>query len=346
VDICSEKDGMMSTKKCPNCGNEIQANAMRCQNCGSLLVALGKSRERSISRRQALLGGIFILLFPLCCVTAVSARVYRELNPAETESTLDFRAVTESPEGPTEKPEATFTLEATSELATTTTLTPIPIPGSAEASCVPQDSDRESGQVMEVVDGNTILVRLPGGDREVRYIGVNVPSLDEPAGAFAKNANIALVLQKTVTLVKDVSETNATGQLLRYVFVGELFVNYELVKEGNAEAVSLEPDHACNATLSTAEDQAVADHLGMWAVTETPTITLTSQPVATLTSTKEASGGGNGMFDCDCSGPDNLNCVDFFSTQAAQLCYDLCWEDGKGDYYNLDPDGNGKACKP
>jgi endonuclease YncB( thermonuclease family) len=336
----------MSTKKCPNCGNEIQADAMRCQNCGSLLVTFGKSRERSISRRQALLGGIIILLFPLCCVTAVSARVYREWKPAETEPTPDFSAVTEEGGSTTEVPEATFTLEVEPEFEGTATLTPIPIPGIPEASCVPQDTTRESGLVMEVVDGNTILVRLPGGDREVRYIGVNVPPLDEPTGAFAKNANIALVLQKTVTLVKDVSESNAEGQLLRYVFVGDVFVNYELVKEGNAEAVSLEPDHACNLTLSTAEDQAVKDHLGMWAVTETPTITLTSQPVATLTSTKEASGGGNGLWDCDCSGADNLNCVDFFSTQAAQVCYDACVEDGKGDYYNLDPDGNGKACKP
>jgi endonuclease YncB( thermonuclease family) len=244
------------------------------------------------------------------------------------------------------KSRKTFTLEAEPEFAGTATLTPIPIPGSTEASCVPQDTTRESGLVMEVVDGNTILVRLPGGDREVRYIGVNVPPLDEPTGAFAKNANIGLVLQKTVTLIKDVSESNAEGQLLRYVFVGDVFVNYKLVKEGNAEAVSLEPDHACNLTLSTAEDQAVADHLGMWAVTETPTITATVMPVWTLTSTVESSGGGNGLWDCDCSGADNLNCVDFFSTQAAQVCYDACVEDGKGDYYNLDPDGNGKACKP
>jgi endonuclease YncB( thermonuclease family) len=336
----------MSTKKCPNCGNEIQANAMRCQNCGSLLVTFGKSRERSISRRQALLGGIIILLFPLCCVTTVSARVYRELNPAETKPTPDFGAVTEVGDGPTEIPEATFTLEGDPELGTTATLTPIPIPGSAEASCVPQDTTRESGLVMDVIDGNTILVRLPSGDREVRYIGVNVPPPDEPSGAFAKNANIALVLQKTVTLVKDVSETNATGQLLRYVFVGDVFVNHELVKQGNAEAVSMEPDNACNTTLSIAEDQAVADHLGMWAVTETPTITATLMPVWTPTKTVESSGGGNGLWDCDCSGADNLNCVDFFSTQAAQACYDLCWEDGEGDYYHLDPDGNGKACKP
>ncbi len=51
-----------------------------------------------------------------------------------------------------------------------------------------------------------------------------------------------LVASKTVTPVKDVSETDRYDRLLRFLFVDNVLVNYELVCEAYARATSHKPD--------------------------------------------------------------------------------------------------------
>jgi endonuclease YncB( thermonuclease family) len=114
---------------------------------------------------------------------------------------------------------------------------PSPTPGE-------QISGDEIGTVTRIVDGDTIEVNIDGVIYDVRYIGVNTPERDEPCYAEATEANRALVEGQVVTLVKDVSETDRYGRLLRYVYVGDLMVNELLVANGWAEAVLYEPDSA------------------------------------------------------------------------------------------------------
>ncbi|NOG48825.1 MAG: hypothetical protein HND48_04710 [Chloroflexi bacterium] len=58
----------------------------------------------------------------------------------------------------------------------------------------------------------------------------------------ATRANRALVERQTVRLVADVSDTDRFGRLLRYVYVGDTFVNQQLIAEGWGEAVRYDPD--------------------------------------------------------------------------------------------------------
>jgi hypothetical protein len=51
-----------------------------------------------------------------------------------------------------------------------------------------------------------------------------------------------LVAGKTVTPVKDVSETDRYDRLLRFLFVDNVLVNYELVCEAYARATPYKPD--------------------------------------------------------------------------------------------------------
>jgi micrococcal nuclease len=90
----------------------------------------------------------------------------------------------------------------------------------------------------------------------VRYIGVNTPERDETCYSEARNGNAALVQGQAVRLVKDVSETDRFGRLLRYVYVGSTFVNQALVEQGWAEAVSYPPDTAFEATFQQFEVEA------------------------------------------------------------------------------------------
>jgi hypothetical protein len=46
----------------------------------------------------------------------------------------------------------------------------------------------------------------------------------------------------------------------------------------------------------------------------------------------------------DCSS-DVYNCANFTTKSQAQVVYDFCVSEGKGDIHRLDADGNGKACE-
>jgi endonuclease YncB( thermonuclease family) len=120
----------------------------------------------------------------------------------------------------------------------------------------------DSGTVMQVIDGDTIDVNVNGTGYRVRYIGVNTPERDETCFQEAANANAALVQGQTVTLVRDVSETDRFGRLLRYVYVNGLNVNGQLVAQGWAEAVEYPPDTAQTADFRALEAQARAANLG------------------------------------------------------------------------------------
>ncbi|MGZ4863750.1 MAG: thermonuclease family protein [Halobacteriota archaeon] len=85
-------------------------------------------------------------------------------------------------------------------------------------------------------------------DYKVRYIGINAPedtTKKERFGPEATARDKELVARKTVTLVKDVSETDQFGRLLRFVLVDNVLVNYELVREGCSKATPYKPDISC-----------------------------------------------------------------------------------------------------
>ena len=65
--------------------------------------------------------------------------------------------------------------------------------------------------------------------------------------------------------MKDVSETDKYGRLLRYVFAGDTFVNFELVNQGFAAAASFPPDVSCDGMVHLAEEDARSHARGLWA---------------------------------------------------------------------------------
>jgi endonuclease YncB( thermonuclease family) len=139
------------------------------------------------------------------------------------------------------------------------------------AACIPKNTLVQRGIVSDVIDGDTIYVRLEDGNTySLRYIGIDSPESGQPFFVEARKANSDLVFQKEVILMKDVSDLDQYGRLLRYVIVGNIFVNDELVKTGFASALRYPPDVACADMFSSAEDKAQASQIGMWEATQTP----------------------------------------------------------------------------
>lgn len=119
-----------------------------------------------------------------------------------------------------------------------------------EFSCVPRKNTREMAKVIRVIDGDSIEVEKDGQAIEVRYIGINAPeyhSEEKREADIARRKNIDLVMGKTIWMVKDVREKDQYGRLLRFVFVDQVFVNLELVRQGAARVQDYPPDISCQA---------------------------------------------------------------------------------------------------
>lgn len=127
--------------------------------------------------------------------------------------------------------------------------------------------------MLSVVDGDTLEVSVDGKQYTVRYIGLDAPEMQsERMATESRAANSALVEGKTVHLEKDQSEADKYGRLLRYVFVGDVFVNAELVRQGLARAQAYPPDLKYQEQLAQLDQEARQDGRGMWAAPPTATL--------------------------------------------------------------------------
>ena len=115
--------------------------------------------------------------------------------------------------------------------------------------------------VDRVIDGDTI--EMANGAR-VRYISVDTPERDEPFYQKATDFNRRLVEGQRVKLLKDESNEDRFGRLLRYVLAGDILVNAELVREGLAEAKPYEPDVKFAACFDALMQEAQENRRGMW----------------------------------------------------------------------------------
>ena len=122
------------------------------------------------------------------------------------------------------------------------------------------------------------LVRsVPDGDglkladrRRVRYLGIDAPEIStrdgppEPFAVEARELNRQLVEGQQVRLVRDTTDADPYGRLLRYVYVGDTIVNAEIVRAGLAVAFPVPPDLAHADTLERLERDARRRRRGIW----------------------------------------------------------------------------------
>ena len=100
----------------------------------------------------------------------------------------------------------------------------------------PEAAGFQRADVVRVIDGDTIVVRLDGVEEHVRYYGINTPERGKPCFAEATERNEALV-GDMVLLLPDARERDAFDRLLRYVFTEDgASVGARLIAEGLSEA--------------------------------------------------------------------------------------------------------------
>lgn len=143
-------------------------------------------------------------------------------------------------------------------------------------------SNFPSAKVVNVVDGDTVDVNLNGEEYRLRFIGVDTPETKHPSkpveffGKEASEFTKYSLLNKTVYLEKDVSDTDRYGRLLRYIWLVQptkaltddeinlLQFNSILVKGGYANNYPYPPDVKYNKYYTELEKYAKNNNLGLW----------------------------------------------------------------------------------
>lgn len=176
--------------------------------------------------------------------------------------------------------------------------------------------------VTRIIDGDTFV--LSNGEK-VRLIGIDTPERGQPYFEEATKALERLVMNKQVSLKKDVTERDRYGRLLYYVYVNDVFVNLELVKQGLAKSYAYPPDTENQNWFDVVQTQAQNQKLGIWKPVQENVETIPSTP----TSSKVI-----------CS-YNAYNCGDFNSYSQAKAVFDACGT----DVHRLDGDNDGIPCE-
>jgi micrococcal nuclease len=127
-----------------------------------------------------------------------------------------------------------------------------------------------TARITRVVDGDTVEARIDGTVEDVRYIGVDTPETvkpDTPVQCFGRRAsafNHHLVEGRRARFVFGVERRDVYGRLLAYVYLGDRFVNAELVRRGLARTLAIAPNTRFSSHFSGLQSAAARAGRGLW----------------------------------------------------------------------------------
>jgi micrococcal nuclease len=126
----------------------------------------------------------------------------------------------------------------------------------------------------DVIDGDTVDVIIDGRTERIRLIGIDTPETkkrNSPIECFGPEASayteLLLPVGTPVYIERDIVNRDDYGRLLGYVYRADdgIFVNYELMRQGFAQPMSIPPNEAFAELFADAARAAEADNAGIWA---------------------------------------------------------------------------------
>lgn len=127
--------------------------------------------------------------------------------------------------------------------------------------------------VTRVVDGDTIVVTVPGSTEKVRLIGVDTPETVDPrkpVQCFGKQASDflkSLLTGKSVRLERDPTQDDRDkyGRLLRYVYLDDTLVNELIISRGYGHEYTYRIPYLHQYEFKKEEYMARQEKMGLWA---------------------------------------------------------------------------------
>lgn len=136
---------------------------------------------------------------------------------------------------------------------------------------LPTQPPQSTVQVVRTVDGDTIVIRENGVEKSVRLIGVDTPETKDPRVAVecfgAEASEFTRSLAKgPVRLVSDPSQGDVDkyGRLLRYVYIGDTFLNKTLIQEGYGFEYTYSIPYRFRDEFRQAQREAQMKERGLW----------------------------------------------------------------------------------
>ena len=123
------------------------------------------------------------------------------------------------------------------------------------------------GKVVGVTDGDTLTLLTPEKQQiKVRLAEIDTPERGQPWGTKAKQALSDLAFGKEARI--EYRDTDRYGRIVGRVYVGDIDVNAELVREGHAWVYR---QYVTDRSLFALEEQAKANGRGLWRLPEAET---------------------------------------------------------------------------
>lgn len=211
--------------------------------------------------------------------------------------------------------------------------------------------------VQRVVDGDTLVVEVGGGEESVRLLGIDAPEREQgsqPAQCFSaestQHLEHLLPTGTRITLVRDTESRDRYGRILTYVVRAEdqTHVNLDLVQNGYATVQFFGPNRAMEDRFESAEAEAKLLDLGLWkaceeaspAESDEPSTAETPSTPPAVPTTTTANGCHPAYSPCIPNLPgDALNCGDLTPSQRPVRLFDV-----DDDPYKLDGNNDGVGC--
>ena len=133
---------------------------------------------------------------------------------------------------------------------------------------------RLHARIVNVIDGDTLVISIASRQETVRLIGVDTPETKHPTkpvecwGPEAAQFTRSLLPKGTdVVVERDEEARDKYGRLLMYVYraADNVFVNMQLIDGGWARTLSIPPNTAHESDFDAAARRAEHMHLGLWA---------------------------------------------------------------------------------
>jgi micrococcal nuclease len=123
----------------------------------------------------------------------------------------------------------------------------------------------DQARVASVTDGDTILVATSRGtEEEVRLIGIDASESGEKFSQEATDALADMLGGRMVRLETDVEARDQYDRTLAYIWVDELLVNAEMLRQGLVTLYTVPPNEKYVEPLRAAQDEAQAAGRGVW----------------------------------------------------------------------------------
>lgn len=131
----------------------------------------------------------------------------------------------------------------------------------------------EANAVVEyVIDGDTVDLVIDGREERVRLIGIDTPETfpEDEVECYGPEATTyvgtLIPVGTPVRIERDTVNRDDYGRVLGYVYRADdgVFVNFEMVRQGYATPLSIEPNTTYERLFVDAARDAEADDAGLW----------------------------------------------------------------------------------